>query len=517
MYKWLWNALGWLALCILLPILVVYGGLFSLSQEVPDVSQMTAQRALQTLEKAGYRVQLETAVSENEPDGVVMGQTPAPGRRLRFPRTATVRVSRQPRLLPVPELVGLTAEQASEKLAQTGFDFRSAEEFSDTVEAGVVVSQNYHAGEMIKENNTVSFTVSKGQDLVTVPDVVGHTEASATVRVAGKGLKCLVEQSFSDTVKAGKVMRQSLEAGTQVKRGMGMILTVSRGPNMRTVPALVGRTLEDARWETLSVFLLKINWQYTDEAAGGTVLAQEPSGGTEIPKYDTVTLTVAVPYGSVPVPDVKGMTAPEADQALREAGLRMHYIKGEDGWSGAGTSYKQDRAAGEIVKKGTRIYVYFTGTLTPARIPDVMDLNVSAAVSTLKEQGFLVELKYNSDFCCKCNCKCNKVMYQNPLAGSQAAQNSAVTLTVGLCCGQVLMPDVLGMTFEQAAAVLKGSGLTAEQSADYAHDYAIGTVCRQRVEAGSPVTKGSVVTLYLNLLPNVSVTVGLSGACGDPE
>jgi len=73
------------------------------------------------------------------------------------------------------------------------------------------------------------------------------------------------------------------------------------------------------------------------------------------------------------------------------------------------------------------------------------------------------------------------------------------------------------LPFEAAAAVLTTSGLTAEQSADYAHDYAIGTVCRQRVEAGVPVTKGSVVTLYLNLLPNVSVTVGLSGACGDPE
>ena len=50
------------------------------------------------------------------------------------------------------------------------------------------------------------------------------------------------------------------------------------------------------------------------------------------------------------------------------------------------------------------------------------------------------------------------------------------------------------LPFEAAAAVLTASGLTAEKSVDYA----VGTVCRQRVEAGSPVNKGSVVTVYVN-------------------
>ena len=99
----------------------------------------------------------------------------------------------------------------------------------------------------VKLDSSVDLVVSKGLPPVDVPDVRGQQLADATTALEAAGLRAAVgDQAFSDTVPKGSVIDQSPRGGTLTK-GSTVTLTVSKGPDLVTVPDLRGRSVEDAQ------------------------------------------------------------------------------------------------------------------------------------------------------------------------------------------------------------------------------------------------------------------------------
>ena len=105
--------------------------------------------------------------------------------------------------------------------------YEEVHEFSDTVEAGGVISYSYKVGEAIKNQDTIKVVISDGVKK-TVPNVIGLTKKDAQIKLNNAGLKVnFVYRNSTDT--KDKVLNQSIRAGSEVSGGTTITVTLSNG------------------------------------------------------------------------------------------------------------------------------------------------------------------------------------------------------------------------------------------------------------------------------------------------
>ncbi len=149
--------------------------------------------------------------------GLVVGFDPPAGTALRRDQVVVVTVSRGPAPVPVPDVVGLDRQAAIDAVRGADLNSNVVEAFSNDVAAGLVISQDPTTDvDPVPPGTTVTVTVSKGPDLVLVPDVgdLSLSEATAVLEAAGFEVvgTCFL---CSD----GDVINQDPDAGERVLRG----------------------------------------------------------------------------------------------------------------------------------------------------------------------------------------------------------------------------------------------------------------------------------------------------------
>jgi serine/threonine-protein kinase len=131
---------------------------------------------------------------------------------------------------PLPTVAGQDYDAAAATLTTAGVTpERGTDEFSDTVESGKVIRVAPKTGETVKPGDTVTVIVSKGPDLVDVPDVVGDTINSAAARLRGAGFEVTIdtdvpnEFNFWDSALVKSITGDSLEDG-RAKRDSTIVI-----------------------------------------------------------------------------------------------------------------------------------------------------------------------------------------------------------------------------------------------------------------------------------------------------
>src|SRR5919108_2375108 len=208
---------------LLLLLLLVAGGLAaayfitrddggsSANPRVPDVVGLSTSVAIQRLGQRGYPAIVEGRVSSGTRLGTVLSQDPVAGTELERSRQVTIVVARGPSTVDVPDVVGLPADQAFERLQAADLRGRS-ERVASAQPVGRVVQQAPPGGSQARKGSTVRLLVSKGAKLVRVPPVVGLTEASATATLNRLGFRLSVSRVSSRQAK-GTVISQKPAAG----------------------------------------------------------------------------------------------------------------------------------------------------------------------------------------------------------------------------------------------------------------------------------------------------------------
>ncbi|MDQ3454831.1 MAG: Stk1 family PASTA domain-containing Ser/Thr kinase [Actinomycetota bacterium] len=157
------------------------------------------------------------AYDEQVPAGFVAGFEPPAGTPLRRDQPLVTVVSRGPAPVDVPEVVGETREDAIDTLREGGLNPNAVEEFSNDVAEGLVISQSPEpAAGKVARNTTVRIAISKGPDLVEVPDVDDLLLSEATAILEGAGF---VVRATCFLCSDGQVSRVSPGAGELVLRG----------------------------------------------------------------------------------------------------------------------------------------------------------------------------------------------------------------------------------------------------------------------------------------------------------
>lgn len=260
----------------------------------------------------------------------------------------------------VPNVTGMTVDQARRTLADEGLRLEVAKEVIDPANPkGVIISQDPRAGARIDENGTVEVVVSKGAEVVSVPDVVGMGRAEAEAALEAAGFKVDgVTESFSAKIARGKVASQNPEAGSRASRGSTVSLVVSKGPEMVSVPNVVGLSQQEAAARLAAEGLEpQVQTEVASGTTEGTVMSQDPASGATAPKGSRVIITVAKAPSSVP--GVIGMTSGQAENTLSSAGFNVTVInQATPDSTKVGKVISQEPAAGSTASPGSRVKIY---------------------------------------------------------------------------------------------------------------------------------------------------------------
>lgn len=226
----------------------------------------------------------------------------------------------------VPSLLGQTQQTAERRLSDEGLGLKGVDRvFSDTVERGAVVSSDPGSGDRIRGNGSVRLVVSRGPEIVRVPDVVGSSLADARRSLKKVGLAPgMVTREFSEDVARGEVVRTDPRAGTDRNPDTAVALVVSKGSPV-DVPDVTGLSAEDATAELEEQGLEAevLPGRINSAEAAGDIAEQSPGEGAEAAEGDTIELTVSKGPRMLDVPDVTGRNVEEARSTLEEAGFEV--------------------------------------------------------------------------------------------------------------------------------------------------------------------------------------------------
>ena len=243
---------------IVLLILVALGIIFQKelfgSKEVscPSVIGMTVEEAKDEFD---FTIVVGSEEKSDKPAGEIISQNPNASTKVKPKSTITVVVSsgvaeddeedEEGGTNYVPGVVGWTKEEAIAEFKRQKIRYSTESDYSDDVEEGLVISTNPKAGKEISDDTIVTITISRGPEkntdddseveTITMPDLSNLTESAAKTTLKNNKLSVgKVKTEYSDTVKKGLVISQSVMKDAEVEVGTTIDITISLGPKNDT-------------------------------------------------------------------------------------------------------------------------------------------------------------------------------------------------------------------------------------------------------------------------------------------
>ena len=399
---------------------------------VPGVEGLTQAAATTAITGAELMVgTVAQQTSNTVAAGNVISQDPANGNSLAQGSPVNLVISSGPQIATVPNVEGLTENAATAALTEAKFTVGNvAQQTSDTVTTGRVVSQEPASGSSVAEGSPVNLVISSGPPVVAVPNVEGLTQDAAATAIAGAKLKVgTVAQQTSNTVAAGKITSQDPPSGSSVAQGSPVDLVISAGSQMVPVPN-VERQTQSAATTAITGATLKVGTvtqQASDTVAIGSVIGQDPASGSSVAQGCPVNLVISSGPQMVTVPNVEGMTQAAATAAIAGAKLTVGTV------NAAGKVISQDPAKGSSVVQGSSVNLMISSEPQMVAVPNVEGMTQDAATTAITEAkltvGTVTQQTSNT-------VAAGKVISQDPASGGSVVQSSPVNLVISSSTGE---------------------------------------------------------------------------------
>ncbi len=545
---------------------------------VPNVVGLSESAAKHALDDAGFDVTVEYVQGDPSQAFLVVEQSPQAGVEAPEGTPVALRVVKYlapppgPSGVAMPDLIGLSAWQAEDLLGSIGLRANPILMDNPSVPELRVFAQQLTTGSLVPAGSSVSYRVSrpKPQILpVVVPNFYGHSAGASVALAAQAGVTLTLVEIQTNSHPAWRVFSQSVAAYVQVPPGTVVIARVARptqGGTTVIVPDLSGRTAAQAMSmlataglsanlidvvapgkPPLKVFAqqpapgsqvpvgslvqakvakLSFGWKIVPDlfgmtkpqavaallAAGlqpdpddvvafgkpvGKVFAQTPPAGVLKPSGSTVAFKVAKP-ALVVVPNLFGMTKPQAQAALATAGLTGNATNQVAPGKPFGKVFDQNPNAGALVGNGTQIQYFVAGGVLPpavALVPNLFGLNKIQAIAKLQSFGFVADP--NEAFAP--GKPVGLVYAQSPAANTGANVGAVVHFTVAkIGVPMALVPNLIGLTTAQANAALAAKGLGSNGTVTFKFGKPLHVVYSQSTSPGILVPKGTVISWKAN-------------------
>ena len=267
---------------------------------------------------------------------------------------------------------------------------------------------------------------------------------------------------------------------------------VSR-PRQVAVPAVTGDSLPVARHVLEASHFQVGSATQTSSKAVGTVIGQDPSGGSKADKGSTVFLTVSSGPGTTSIPSVEGETVAAATRAIRRAHLKVsHTISQSSTRFSEGQVTGTDPGSGRSVTRGTPVTLFVSSGQPTKAVPSVVGETQTGATSDLTKAGFNVSTTTQPSS----SVPVGAVISQNPKAGAIQPSGSTVTIVIATAPATATVPPVNGDPTAGAVSALKAAGFQVVSHTKKVTDPAQnGIVVAQNPGGNANAKKGSTVTI----------------------
>ncbi len=220
---------------------VVSDGLKGEEIEIPELRNKTESAAEDALLALGFLAENIEIIEREDDDvdtGKVIATIPASGQKVTADAEIQIIISKGAGQIMVPRLLGKTAEEAKQALAEAGLTGKMKEDYSSLYEAGEVFEQSVDPGERVDKNTVIEYVVSKGEkpkEQVVIPNLAGQSESSVKAQLGNAGLKVNATYSESTQYNSGVVISVQ-GAGQTVDEGTTVTIVVSTGPGPTVTP-----------------------------------------------------------------------------------------------------------------------------------------------------------------------------------------------------------------------------------------------------------------------------------------
>jgi serine/threonine-protein kinase len=251
------------------------------TREVIPVVGQPFPAAEASLVDQGFKVERVEEQSDQDPDQVLR-QDPVGGSLLREGGTVTLTVSAT--TVPMPDVIGKTKDETTAILRTARLIAVYTEVEAPDKPPGTVLSTAPAAGELVaKAAPFVAVTLAK-PPLRTVPDVGGLDPFAALGALQTAGLKASTSRQVpSDTVPKGSVVGTDPPAGTQLPPDSEVVVLISSGPSLDTIPNVVSLKRDEATAQINGVGCsVRVTFQPGPPIRKDVVLSQSPVGGTQV-------------------------------------------------------------------------------------------------------------------------------------------------------------------------------------------------------------------------------------------
>ena len=225
-----------------------------------------------------------------------------------------------PERIEMPSFIGEKADYIINDSAYEDFNFKLTTVIDPETEAGTILSQSPDAGRSVMrvpEGISVELTVSSGQVMVEMPDVVNKEYRQATTDLQKLGFTVEKEVIADPSISKDYIVSTIPAAGEELPAGSQVFLRVSGGPEIKmvAVPSLVGYFESTARnrLEAVGLTIGSVSYDYSDDYEEGIVIWQNMSPNTEVEEHSKIYIRVSQGPKPTPTPEPEPESAESAE------------------------------------------------------------------------------------------------------------------------------------------------------------------------------------------------------------
>lgn len=265
----------------------------------------------------------------------------------------------------VPRVVGMSQPQSLLKIESSELQGRVEFAYSAKIARGSVIAQSPRAYALVRRESEVVVTVSRGPAIGPMPNLIGKTEEEANALLADFEFDVHVDRAYDETIPTNQVHAQNPAAGTIVVGGSRVAISVSLGPQQRTVPDINSVTIEGAAF-LLGKAGLTIGQTIqadSDTVPLGGVLGSDPPAGTVVDRDTAINLLISAGRPPVSIANFVGQQQSKAADTLTKQG----FLVGEITQIGAVNDPNDGKVTAQTPNPGTTLRPGEVVTLTVIR------------------------------------------------------------------------------------------------------------------------------------------------------
>ncbi len=412
----------------------------------------------------------------------------------------------------MPNVVGMSYEDAVSTLKEYSLGVKREEQASEDVEEGYVIEQEYEEGTIVDKNISVILYVSTGSSMIELPDddeMIGMNATNVRRMLTQLGLEVETQTEYSDEYEEGTVIRVSPAGGTKLNEGDTVIVYESLGEEVEyiLVPDLRGKTVEEAEEYLDQAGIILVidvaDYEYGDNTvySKDQIMAQDLEVNESVEKGSTISVTVCLGNEYVTVPDLRGMTLEEAEDALEalDADISIGTVS-----SDYSSSYDKDEICAQSstgqVLVGSSIDVTVSLGSEYATVPNLSGMTESEAQSALEAVDLeLGDVTYNYSS----TVDSGLVMEQSSSANTQLRVGSTVDIVISRGVQTVQLPSsLIGQRFSDIKTLLESQGFTVVYTEVERSDVISGYIVSCNYAAGEYVPYGSTIEFTVAVSPS---------------